>query len=45
VSFSLSMQVGITAVNTTVGLLAMMLLFRTMRPLAAARSARARFAR
>jgi uncharacterized membrane protein YbhN (UPF0104 family) len=45
VSFSISMQVGITAVNTTVGLLAMMLLFRTMRPLAAARSARARFAR
>jgi hypothetical protein len=45
VSFSISMQVGITAVNTTVGLLAMMILFRTMRPLAAARSARARLAR
>ena len=45
VSFSISMQVGITAVNTTVGLLATMLLFRTMRPLAAARSARARLAR
>lgn len=45
VSFSISMQVGITAVNTTVGVLAMMLLFRTMRPLAAARSARARLAR
>jgi Lysylphosphatidylglycerol synthase TM region len=44
VSFSISMQVGITAVNTTVGLLATMLLFRTMRPLAAARSARARLA-
>jgi Lysylphosphatidylglycerol synthase TM region len=45
VSFSISMQVGITAVNTTVGLVATMLLFRTMRPLAAARSARARLAR
>jgi uncharacterized membrane protein YbhN (UPF0104 family) len=45
VSFSVSMQVGTTAVNTTVGLAATMLLFRTMRPLAAARAARARVAR
>jgi uncharacterized membrane protein YbhN (UPF0104 family) len=45
VSFSVSMQVGITAVNTAVGLAATMLLFRTLRPLAAARSARARLAR
>jgi hypothetical protein len=41
VSFSLGMQVGITAVNTTVGLVAMMLLFRTFRPVGAVRSARA----
>jgi Lysylphosphatidylglycerol synthase TM region len=40
VSFSLGMQVGITAINTTVGLLAVMLLFRTVRPLAAVRAAR-----
>jgi uncharacterized membrane protein YbhN (UPF0104 family) len=45
VSFSVSMQVGVTAVNTAVGLAATMLLFRTMRPIAAARSARARLAR
>jgi glycosyltransferase 2 family protein len=45
VSFSVSMQVGVTAVNTAVGLAATMLLFRTMRPFAAARSARARLAR
>jgi uncharacterized membrane protein YbhN (UPF0104 family) len=45
VSFSVSMQVGITAVNTAVGLAATMLLFRTMRPIDAARSARARLAR
>jgi uncharacterized membrane protein YbhN (UPF0104 family) len=45
VSFSVSLQVGITAVNTAVGLAATMLLFRTMRPLAAARTARARLAR
>jgi uncharacterized membrane protein YbhN (UPF0104 family) len=44
VSFSVSLQVGITAVNTAVGLAATMLLFRTMRPLAAARTARARLA-
>jgi uncharacterized membrane protein YbhN (UPF0104 family) len=41
VSFSLAMQVGITVVNTTVGLVAAMLLFRTLRPLAALRTARA----
>ena len=41
VSFSLSMQVGVTVVNTTVGLVAAMLLFRTLRPLAALRAARA----
>lgn len=40
VSFSLSMQVGMTAVNTAVGLAAVMLLFRTLRPLAALRAAR-----
>lgn len=45
VSFSVSMQVGVTAVNTTVGIAAAMLLFRTMRPLAAVRLARARVAR
>lgn len=41
VSFSLGMQVGVTVVNTTVGLVAMMLLFRTVRPVGAVRSARA----
>ena len=41
VSFSLGMQVGITMVNTTVGLVALMLLFRTVRPMGAMRSARA----
>lgn len=41
VSFSLSMQVGITVVNTAVGLTAAMLLFRTLRPVAAVRAARA----
>jgi uncharacterized membrane protein YbhN (UPF0104 family) len=45
VSFSVSLQVGVTAVNTAVGLAATMLLFRTMRPFAAARLARARLAR
>jgi uncharacterized membrane protein YbhN (UPF0104 family) len=40
VSFSLSMQVGVTAVNTAVGLAAVMLLFRTLRPVAALRAAR-----
>ena len=40
VSFSLGMQVGVTAVNVTVGLVATML-FRTVRPAGAVRSARA----
>ena len=40
VSLSLSMQVGVTAVNTAVGLAAVMILFRTMRPVAALRAAR-----
>lgn len=38
VSFSLTMQVGITAVNSAVGLAALMLLFRTLRPVAALRA-------
>lgn len=38
VSFSVGMQVGITAVNTLVGLTALMLMMRTVRPLAAMRS-------
>jgi Lysylphosphatidylglycerol synthase TM region len=43
-SFSVSMQIGVTAVNTTIGLIALMVLFRTVRPLGAARAAvRARF--
>lgn len=37
-SFSVSLQVGITVVNTSVGLLALMLLFRTARPLEAVRA-------
>ena len=41
VSFSLGMQVGITMVNTTVGIVALMLLFRTVRPVGAVRSVRA----
>jgi hypothetical protein len=41
VSFSIGMQVGVTIVNTTIGLLAAMLLFRSIRPLAAVRAARA----
>ncbi len=45
VSFSLGMQVGVTAVNTTVGMIALMLLFRTVRPIGAVRSARALVAR
>jgi uncharacterized membrane protein YbhN (UPF0104 family) len=44
VSFSVSLQVGITALNTTLGLVATMLLFRTLRPGVAVRLARARFA-
>lgn len=39
VSFSLGMQIGVTAVNTAVGLTALMLLFRTLRPMAAVRAA------
>jgi uncharacterized membrane protein YbhN (UPF0104 family) len=39
VSLSLSMQVGITLVNTTVGLIAVMLLFRTVRPFESLRAA------
>jgi glycosyltransferase 2 family protein len=38
VSFSVGMQVGITTVNTLVGLTALMLMLRTFRPLAAVRS-------
>lgn len=38
VSFSIGMQVGVTTVNTLVGLTALMLMFRTMRPLGALRS-------
>ena len=45
VSFSLGMQVGITMVNTTVGVVALMLLFRTVRPVGAVRSARELVAR
>ena len=37
-SFSLGMQVGVTAVNTAVGLTAAMVLFRTLRPVAALRA-------
>ncbi len=39
-SFSVGMQVGITTVNTLIGLAAMMLMFRTLRPAAAVRAAR-----
>jgi uncharacterized membrane protein YbhN (UPF0104 family) len=39
-SFSVGMQVGITAVNSLIGLLALMLMFRTLRPTAALRAAR-----
>ena len=42
ISFSVGMQVGVTAVNTAVGLAATMLLFRTVRPVAAIRATRAR---
>jgi uncharacterized membrane protein YbhN (UPF0104 family) len=38
VSFSLGLQVGVTVVNTAVGIAATMLLFRTLRPLQAARA-------
>lgn len=39
-SFSVGMQVGLAAVNTLVGLAAMMIMFRTLRPVAALRAAR-----
>lgn len=39
-SFSVGMQVGITTVNTLIGVAAMMLMFRTLRPVAAVRAAR-----
>lgn len=39
-SFSVGMQVGITTVNTLIGLTALMLMFRTLRPIAAVRAAR-----
>ena len=45
VSFSLGMQLGVTVINTAVGLAAMMLLFRTLRPIAAVRAAGVRSAR
>jgi len=41
VSFSLGMQVGVTMVNLTVGLIATMLLFRTLHPVGAVRGVRA----
>jgi uncharacterized membrane protein YbhN (UPF0104 family) len=40
ISFSLGMQATVTVINTAVGLLATMLLFRTLRPVAALRAAR-----
>jgi hypothetical protein len=45
VSFSLGMQLGVTVINTAVGLAAVMLLFRTLQPIAAVRAAGARSAR
>jgi uncharacterized membrane protein YbhN (UPF0104 family) len=39
-SFSFGMQVGVTVLNTAAGLVAAMIMFRTVRPLAALRSAR-----
>jgi uncharacterized membrane protein YbhN (UPF0104 family) len=44
ISFSVGMQVGVTVVNTAVGLTAAMLLFRTLRPIAAMRTASRRLA-
>jgi glycosyltransferase 2 family protein len=38
VSFSVGMQIGVTVVNTLVGLTALMLMLRTLRPVAAVRS-------
>ncbi|HLE99269.1 MAG TPA: lysylphosphatidylglycerol synthase transmembrane domain-containing protein [Gaiellaceae bacterium] len=45
VSFSVGLQLGVTVVNTLVGLTALMVLFRTVRPLAVASSTRALVAR
>ncbi len=41
-SFSFGLQVGVTALNSAVGIVAAMVMFRTLRPLAALRSARGR---
>jgi uncharacterized membrane protein YbhN (UPF0104 family) len=41
ISFSVGMQSGVALVNTLVGITALMLMFRTLRPAAAVRSARA----
>jgi uncharacterized membrane protein YbhN (UPF0104 family) len=41
-SFSFGLQVGVTALNSIAGLAAAMVMFRTLRPLAAMRSARGR---
>jgi uncharacterized membrane protein YbhN (UPF0104 family) len=41
-SFSFGVQLGVTALNTAVGLAAAMVLFRTLRPVSAFRAARAR---
>ena len=43
-SFSFGMQLGVTVLNTAVGCAAAMVLFRTLRPFAALRSARGRAA-
>jgi uncharacterized membrane protein YbhN (UPF0104 family) len=40
ISFSLGMQATVTVINTTIGLLAAMLLFRTLRPVTALRAMR-----
>ena len=40
VSFSVGMQVGVTVVNTLIGLAALMLMFRTFQPVAAVRAGR-----
>lgn len=45
VSFSLGLQAGITAVNTTIGILGAMLLFGTVKPHVALRAARASLGR
>jgi len=41
-SFSFGVQLGVTALNTAVGIAAAMILFRTLRPVTALRAARAR---